>query len=294
MKVCVAHSHKGGTGRSVTLANIAYHFATKGKDVCIIDLDMASPTMGAILGLQGIETGVLHTTIGMPRHVGDLLSHEDRAAQATHAVVDAWSNSEDLRDNYQSGCGRFSLIPGQKRLGDEIRPGDFASRIPIILDAISSEYDIVFLDIRSGISNVLRGLSIAERTENTRGHKLISAWLIHYRWTRQHICGVADLFGDQELEGISIDDRERVFLIRTLYIDPVDCDNWFRSRHDELNTHLNAVRPQGVRTLGDIPLDPMLQWQECVITPTLLDLGIAKKATANAFTNIARHLEEWW
>ena len=39
------HSYKGGTGKSLLAANLATIFATKGKDVCLIDLDLRAPSL---------------------------------------------------------------------------------------------------------------------------------------------------------------------------------------------------------------------------------------------------------
>ena len=41
-------SDKGGTGRSVTSANLAYHRAMAGDDVCYLDFDFGSPTAAAV------------------------------------------------------------------------------------------------------------------------------------------------------------------------------------------------------------------------------------------------------
>ncbi len=39
------HSYKGGTGKSLIAANLAMIFATSGKDVCLIDLDLSAPSL---------------------------------------------------------------------------------------------------------------------------------------------------------------------------------------------------------------------------------------------------------
>ena len=43
-----AASDKGGTGRSVTSANLAYQRALAGDDVCYLDFDFGSPTAAAV------------------------------------------------------------------------------------------------------------------------------------------------------------------------------------------------------------------------------------------------------
>ena len=47
-----AASDKGGTGRSVTSANLAYHRALAGDDVCYLDFDFGSPTAAAVFDVS--------------------------------------------------------------------------------------------------------------------------------------------------------------------------------------------------------------------------------------------------
>jgi MinD-like ATPase involved in chromosome partitioning or flagellar assembly len=59
-----ASSDKGGTGRSVTSCNIAFHLAQR-HDVAYLDFDFGSPTAGAIFDIAKAERGIdrdgLHT-----------------------------------------------------------------------------------------------------------------------------------------------------------------------------------------------------------------------------------------
>jgi hypothetical protein len=294
MQTFVGLSHKGGTGRSVTIANVAHRCAMKGKNVCIIDLDLASPTMGLILGLQGYEIGFnvySHKRDGFPGHVGDLLLDDGMAARARHAIVDAWSG---VGLTHESGYGRFSLIPGYKSLSDDsITQTNIEERLPTILDALH-EYDIVFLDARSGISVITKAIAAIENKELSRGRTLISAWLIHFRWTEQHLYTVNDLLGNAKEGLIPEVTANRLRLIRTAFINHLDIKGpehaWFSKRHDELDKRLHSFCPPEVKLIGTVPLDPMLQWRECIITPELLKLGIAKESTYKAFSEIADFL----
>ena len=47
-----AYSYKGGTGRSVGIANIATAVAKKGYKVGIIDADIEAPGMAEIFGID--------------------------------------------------------------------------------------------------------------------------------------------------------------------------------------------------------------------------------------------------
>ncbi|MHA2503242.1 MAG: MinD/ParA family ATP-binding protein [Candidatus Kariarchaeaceae archaeon] len=44
-KVLVVHSHKGGSGKTSTAINLAAIFASKGKTVVVIDLDLNAPSL---------------------------------------------------------------------------------------------------------------------------------------------------------------------------------------------------------------------------------------------------------
>ena len=60
-----AASDKGGTGRSVTSANLAYQRALTGDHVAYVDFDFGSPTAAAVFdvpsALRGTEERGLHS-----------------------------------------------------------------------------------------------------------------------------------------------------------------------------------------------------------------------------------------
>ena len=49
--IVFAISDKGGTGRSVTSANVAFRRALAGPNVAYLDVDFGSPTAGAVFGM---------------------------------------------------------------------------------------------------------------------------------------------------------------------------------------------------------------------------------------------------
>ncbi|MFC7614878.1 P-loop NTPase [Actinokineospora soli] len=81
-----AASDKGGTGRSVTSCNIAYHLSMQRNDVAYLDFDFGSPTTGAIFEISKVERGTeqngLHSYVegktNTPHQV-DVLANSDRA-----------------------------------------------------------------------------------------------------------------------------------------------------------------------------------------------------------------------
>lgn len=58
-KVISLHSFRGGTGKSNTIASLAVIMATLGKRVGVVDLDVQSPGLRVIFGLE--ETDIKHS-----------------------------------------------------------------------------------------------------------------------------------------------------------------------------------------------------------------------------------------
>lgn len=48
----VMHSHRGGTGKSTLLANMAYLIAGEGRRVALVDTDIQSPALDVLFGLR--------------------------------------------------------------------------------------------------------------------------------------------------------------------------------------------------------------------------------------------------
>lgn len=47
------HSYKGGTGKSLISTNLASIFASQGKNVCLVDLDLRAPSLDATFAADG-------------------------------------------------------------------------------------------------------------------------------------------------------------------------------------------------------------------------------------------------
>ncbi|OPY49562.1 MAG: antiporter inner membrane protein [Methanosaeta sp. PtaU1.Bin112] len=55
-KIIVAHSFRGGTGKSSIIANLAACLACRGHRVCIVDTDVQSPGVHVFFGLKAEDT----------------------------------------------------------------------------------------------------------------------------------------------------------------------------------------------------------------------------------------------
>ena len=261
-KVFACISHKGGTGRTVTTVNVAYQLARQGNTVCVIDLDLASPTLGSAVGLERIAGGA-------DTGVHDILVGDFRPESVNLLEWDVWK-SPHINDTFRLGTsGDFRIIPGVRDGGDQSMEGEFAaSRLGTMLAVLITRYDYIFCDLRSGISLV------CEAFLDYPVASYLDGWLLFFRWTNQHLVGVQDLgatlrhaIGSGQHSGIPL------YLIRTAVIDPGQVDGrlgtWVARRHDELQQKLRDLKismGHSVRELGTVSLDPVLQWSERILT----------------------------
>lgn len=139
-------------------------------------------------------------------------------------------------------------------------------------------------------------------------------WLVFHRWTRQHIEAAAGLVFDKRglLDIGETYGRERkrfledIRFIRTAIVDPNAPDlaglrppqlAWLREANRELQRLAAELRVGRSAMLGAVPLDPVLQWREQLITDSdVWAHHIANQATVEAFESIAKSIvdEQAW
>jgi MinD-like ATPase involved in chromosome partitioning or flagellar assembly len=276
-KLFACISHKGGTGRTTTAANVAYRLALRNRSVCCIDLDLDSPTFGAVAGLRGLEQGA-------PIGIHDFLHIHGPVAPrpadaAVDALVDIWQNA-DLPRPGAAKTGRLRLLPGGRdRLGLELAPVEQQGKILArIIASLRGEYDHVLLDVRSGASETVAAVLAADDTIDA------IHWLVFFRWTPQHLAGAADLCERLSAAGADLS------LVRTAFDDPVEMDGWFREQHRALTARARESL-RGRRIVADIAVEPMLQWKESIVTEDDVREGVASTAAVAGYETLADWLE---
>lgn len=274
-KVFVALSHKGGTGRSVTIANVAYRLARSGQNVCCLDLDLASPTFGSVLGLAELETGA-------ERGVHDVLRGDVEAQRATELLHNVWANKRISAGGY---AGQFKLLPGNRDAYEGLEwNGANLRNLRDLLVTLRTSFDYILADLRSGVSLVAGAFDQPEFAD------IVAGWIILHRWTPQHLAGTSDL-----LETLQAQDRE-ILLVRTAQVDPASYppkqQGVFLKVDAELERrYRDLVRATtGARAIGVVPLEPLLQWREQIITDDDVAKGLASKGIVESFDSIARAL----
>lgn len=292
-----ATSDKGGTGRSVTSSNVAYRRAVQGGDVCYLDFDFASPTAGAIFNipaaLRGTLNGGLHSYLQGERNEPEQLN--------------VWSESDRraLRDR-PSGAGRLVLFPGDAGGGEFPTNPAMVQRCVRLFLQLEEEFELCLVDLSAGRSYAIE--MVLAVTAEPQLRSVTTRWLVFHRWTRQHIIAASGLVnGDRGILDIGVGqghDRraltDSIRFVRTAVVDPDSPElaglrpaqvAWLREADRDLHGLAGREKLGRTSILGEIPLDPVLQWREQLISDEdTYASQIANQETVDAFETLAKRL----
>jgi MinD-like ATPase involved in chromosome partitioning or flagellar assembly len=294
-----ATSDKGGTGRSVTTCNVGFRRAMRGGDVCYVDFDFGSPTAGAILQISNVERGTSH---------GGLHSYL-RGRTAEPQQVDIWLESErsSLRTR-PPGAGRFVLVPGDIGGGEFPSNPEVVQRCAKLLLRLEEEFELCLVDLSAGRSHATEMVLAATALPELR--PVVSRWLVFHRWTPQHITAAAALaYGERGIIEAGVargHDRDSLIralrFVRTVVMEPNSPElaglraaqvAWLQDCNQQLQRLARDRRIGRTVLLGTVPLDPVLQWHEQLITDNdVMERQIANQDTVDAFNTLADRLSD--
>lgn len=294
----IATSDKGGTGRSVTSSNVAYRRALQGGDACYVDFDFGSPTAGAIFGISELSRG---TTSGSGTH------SYLHSKSPIEELWDVWQHSDrqSLRQR-PPGTGRLVLVPGDAGGGEFAADPSMVDRCVDLFLRLHSEFEVVLVDLSAGRSYAAE--IVIKATSQPALAGVTTRWLVFHRWTRQHIVAANGLvYGDRGLLDIAEShgrDREKftedIRFVRTAIVDANAPDlaglrppqlAWLREANQELQRLAAELKVGRAAMLGEVPLDPVLQWREQLITDSdVWARHVANPATLEAFESIAKNM----
>ena len=292
-----ASSDKGGTGRSVTTCNLAYHLSLRGRDVVYLDFDFGSPTAGAIFEIEAVERGADH---------GGLHSHLLRGAPYQSVDVLAATNRMTLRNRVSSGAGRLVLVPGDRGGGEFTLVSDAQQKTIELLRQMESEFDACFVDLSAGRSAAVEASLTALADKSLTSARV--RWLVFHRWTRQHVLAASGLVfephGILDVAGRAGHDKDkflhRIRTVRTAVPDLKAQESagtgaqasWLQACDEELDDLARDKRLGPAIMVGLTPMEPMLQWREQLILSSDVAQGFAHKATFEAFARLAGDVED--
>ena len=209
-RIITFYSYKGGTGRSMSLANVAWVFASNGKRVLVIDWDLEAP--------------------GLHHYFSPFLSDSELTSDESHGVIDfvfdfakraatpmseGETRSEDWFDQY-ADISRWSQKvrwPSQARLGTERLWGsidfvpagrqgsEYAKKVnsfdwgtfyrqfkgEAFFEAVkkkTARYDYVLIDSRTGVSDTAGICRIANAGSAIDQHVVIPCGFFLYRFEK--------------------------------------------------------------------------------------------------------------
>jgi len=296
-------SDKGGTGRSVTSINIAYRTALDNREACYLDFDFGSPTAGAIFDIasviSGTEYGGLHSYL--------------QGRVAVPERLDVWSNSDrnSLRQR-PAGAGQLVLFPGDHGGSEFPTSPEINRRCAELFLRLEEEFDVTIVDLSAGRSYATEMALAATGMAHLR--KITTRWLVFHRWTSQHVAAAASLvYGEGgilksgEENGHDRDQlADSLRFVRTAVIDPFADElpplrpaqiAFLRKCDEDLNELARECNVGRSKLLGKVPLDPLLQWREQLISDNdVFETRIANKETVAAFEQLAKSLadDEAW
>jgi len=293
MLVFVA-SDKGGTGRSVTSCNIAYRSSLKGRAACYLDFDFGSPTAGSIFNIKHAMSGV--TKDGLHSYLRGECGAPER--------IDIWGESDrpSLRIR-PPGAANLTLIPGNEGGSEFASDPNISKRCAELFQKLNGQYEITFVDLSAGRSYATDIVLAATATPIVK--KIPTRWLVFHRWTRQHVRAAATLVNGKggildrgEDCGHDRKDLEgSLRFIRTAVIDPRTKDliglrpsqvSFLQECDGDLVELSSRLRVGRTRLLGSVPLEPLLQWREQLISDNdVYDSKIANRETLTAFQDLA-------
>jgi hypothetical protein len=292
-----ATSDKGGTGRSVTSCNIAYRRALLGSNVSYLDYDFGSPTAAAMFQIneyqQGTKDGGLHTYL--------------RGRASEPQSLDVWAESDrDSLRHQPPGAGRLVLYPGDRGGGEFASTPEIVRRCADLFLRLEEEFELSLVDLSAGRSYALETVLAAIALPELSG--ITSRWLVFHRWTRQHIIAAAALVnGERGIIEIGVSrghDRDElsraIRFVRTAVVDPNSSElaglraaqvAWLRDCNSDLRRLASQHGIGRTSVLGSVPLDPVLQWREQLISDDDVALTeIANPGTVAAFESLAKRV----
>ena len=110
------HSFRGGTGKSNTTANVAALLARDGKRVAVVDLDIQSPGIHVLFGMEQ-ESGMVHS---LNDYLWGNCQLRDAAHDVTSSLDDglAGNGKRGLRGGLLAHCGsNFPIFRDEMRFG---------------------------------------------------------------------------------------------------------------------------------------------------------------------------------
>jgi len=290
-------SHKDGTGRTVTAANLAFRGSLVNRNVCYVDFDVGLPTAGSIFQITGAR--------GRTRYEG--LHSYLVGATAEPRRLDVWelSDRRSLRRR-PPGAGELVLFPGDPGGYEISGSSEIVRRCAEFFARLEEEFDLTIVDLPAGRSHAAD--MVLNATAMPFLYRVTTRWLVFHRWTSEHVPAAAEFVYAERgvldagrMRGHDMDTLESSLrFVRTAVVNPRTEDLTalrpaqvsFMCDCDERLEELAGLHGVGrTRVVATIPFEPLLQWREQILSDNdLFERKIANIETVEAYERLAADL----
>jgi cellulose biosynthesis protein BcsQ len=152
-QVITFYSFKGGTGRSMALANIAAYLARKSR-VLVVDWDLDAPGLHYYLAAHTTRTGV--TQEGLLEFFEECQAADASEGSLKQLPIQKFITETAISNLFLMKAGRFdSTYPNRARKFDwEALHQQFPDLIEQFARTLPKQYDYVLIDSRTGSSDI--------------------------------------------------------------------------------------------------------------------------------------------
>ena len=307
-KVITFYSYKGGTGRSMALANVAWILASQEKQILVIDWDLEAPGLHRYFHPFLVDPD-LTSTDGLIDFVWDFALESVTPASDSSASLsgpDRLATAADLAPyivglDYDFGAGCLDFIPAGRQ-GQEYSSKvnsfnweNFYSRLGggILLEEVRKrlkrDYDFILIDSRTGVSD----------TSGICTVQLPDQLVVCFTCNNQSITGsaavVESVLGQREKAGRKEDERLQVFpvLMRVDLAekDKLDASRSFcRKKFSAFPNHLEGKRREQYWRKSEILYHSYYAYEE--ILATFGDSAESDKTLLSDMETLTGHLTD--
>lgn len=250
-RIITFYSYKGGTGRSMALANVAWVLASNGRRVLVVDWDLEAPGLHRYFYPFLVDpeltssNGIIDLLIDFQCAALPVKEDEKRAADWYKPHADILRYASSLEWQFP-GNGTLDFIPSGRQTDsystrvtsfnwqffyDELGGGVF---LEAVKDRMREEYDYILIDSRTGVSDT-SGICTVQMPD---------ALAVCFTLNHQSIEGAAAV-------ATSVyEQRRRVDPVIEIFPIPMRVDN---SEKDKLERRLEYAKKQFERFPAHIP-----------------------------------------
>jgi MinD-like ATPase involved in chromosome partitioning or flagellar assembly len=234
-KIILMYSYKGGSGRTVITANLAFRLAELGKNVLCIDADVHGPGLRLLFDIEQEENCFF----------------QDYVLESDGFSLDKAVKNMNTEPRYQNLQGTLHVLPASQDYNKQLQKFNFREitrylerLLKEVKEANISNPDIVLLDSTSGYNEISKA-----------GFSLANYVIVFYRYSKQH------LLGTKTMEKFLKQIKTPFSLVASAVPDSlakVNREGYERYLIGDLDLSMETI-------VARLPEEEKLKWDECIL-----------------------------